>query len=111
MIEVFASLVHPPRLFIADEPTGNLDYWNAQQILDLLLKVNEGGMTVLMATHNREMVDLLHRRVVVLNSGVVVSDKEGSGYEIDLLTLPQARGMSPQPTAAEDLEFTEIVIE
>ncbi|MFA6436268.1 MAG: ATP-binding cassette domain-containing protein, partial [Candidatus Gracilibacteria bacterium] len=77
------ALVHRPKLLIADEPTGNLDYWNTKQILDILKKVNESGTTVLMATHNREVVDEMHRRVLILNQGVIISDKENSGYELD----------------------------
>lgn len=105
------ALVHHPRLLIADEPTGNLDYWNAQQILELLLKVNEAGTTVVMATHNRELVDQLNRRVVVLNNGRIVSDKEGSGYEIDLLAHPGFASTPLEEAIGEDLEITEIVIE
>ena len=78
------ALVHRPKLLIADEPTGNLDYWNTKQILDILKKVNESGTTVLLATHNREVVDEMHRRVLILNQGVIISDKENSGYELDL---------------------------
>lgn len=87
------ALVHNPRLLIADEPTGNLDYWNAQQILELLIKINAGGTTVLMATHNREIVDQLRRRVVVISQGVIVSDKDNSGYEMDLFSIPHRKSL------------------
>ena len=79
------ALVHHPRLLIADEPTGNLDYWHAQGILDLLLKINDKGVTVLMSTHNREIVDQIQKRVVVINGGRIVSDKKISGYDINLV--------------------------
>lgn len=82
------ALVHKPRLLIADEPTGNLDFWHSQQILELIKKVNEMGTTVVMATHNREIVDQIHRRVVVINNGVIVSDKDNSGYDLELLSNP-----------------------
>lgn len=87
------ALVHHPRLLIADEPTGNLDYWNAQQILELLLKINQQGTTIVMATHNREIVDQLQRRVVVISQGVIVSDKDNSGYEMDLFNIPHRKSL------------------
>lgn len=79
------ALVHHPRLLIADEPTGNLDYLNAQGILDLLLAINAEGVTVIMATHNREFVNQIQRRVVAINHGKIVGDKETSGYEVELI--------------------------
>ncbi len=74
------ALVHNPNLIIADEPTGNLDPHNAKEIIDLLLKINKNGVTVVLATHNPALVDHIHRRVVRLEKGRVVSDKEQSGY-------------------------------
>lgn len=79
------ALVHRPRLLIADEPTGNLDYWHALSILDLLMSINAEGVTIVMATHNRELVDRLGRRVIALRDGQIVSDKSNGGYEVDLL--------------------------
>lgn len=106
------ALVHHPRLLIADEPTGNLDYLNAQGILDLLLAINAEGVTVLMATHNRELVDQIQRRVVAINHGRIVSDKETSGYELEWVvasseTLADALGESLGELVGE-LEITEI---
>lgn len=83
-IAIARALVHRPRLLIADEPTGNLDFKRAQEILDLLLEINRGGATVIMATHNRELVDQVRKRVVTLNSGEIISDKENSGYDVEL---------------------------
>jgi len=74
------SLVHEPRLLIADEPTGNLDPINAREITNLLLKINKLGTTILLATHNKEIVDHLKRRVVVLESGKVASDRKIGKY-------------------------------
>lgn len=74
------ALVHDPKLVIADEPTGNLDPESAEGILDLLLKLNKEGSTVLLASHNKSLVDRLQKRVVRLDDGKIVSDKAHSGY-------------------------------
>jgi cell division transport system ATP-binding protein len=76
------ALVHEPRLFIADEPTGNLDPLISWEIIQLLQRVNELGVTVLTATHNAEVVTALRRRVVGLEEGRVVRDEVG-GYHRD----------------------------
>ena len=73
------ALVHEPRVIIADEPTGNLDPLISWEIIQLLLRINELGTTVLMATHNAEVVTALRRRVVALEDGRVVRDEVG-GY-------------------------------
>lgn len=75
------ALVHDPKLLIADEPTGNLDPTSAKEILELLKKINEGGATVLLATHNKGLVDGLQKRVVRLENGKIKSDKAHSGYD------------------------------
>jgi cell division transport system ATP-binding protein len=74
------ALVHDPRLIIADEPTGNLDPLISWEILQLLLRINELGVTVLMATHNAEVVTALRRRVVALEEGRVIRDEAGGAY-------------------------------
>ena len=76
------ALVHDPHLLIADEPTGNLDPVNTEEIIKLLLKINKLGTTVLIATHNKEVVDNLKRRVIVLEAGKIISDKKIGKYEI-----------------------------
>jgi len=73
------AMVHEPRLIIADEPTGNLDPLISWEIIQLLLRINELGTTVLMATHDAEVVTALRRRVVALEEGRVVRDEIG-GY-------------------------------
>ena len=73
------ALVHEPRVVIADEPTGNLDPLISWEIIQLLLRINELGTTVLMATHNADVVTALRRRVVALEDGRVVRDEIG-GY-------------------------------
>jgi cell division transport system ATP-binding protein len=73
------AMVHGPRLIIADEPTGNLDPLISWEIIQLLLRINELGTTVLMATHDAEVVTALRRRVVALEDGRIVRDEVG-GY-------------------------------
>ena len=74
------AMVHDPRLFIADEPTGNLDPVISWEIIQLLLHINAMGVTVLMATHNAEVVTALRKRVVALEAGRIVRDEVGAAY-------------------------------
>jgi cell division transport system ATP-binding protein len=74
------ALVLRPPLLVADEPTGNLDPATAWEVMQVLLRVNAAGTTVLVATHNREIVDLLRRRVVALERGRVVRDERSGKY-------------------------------
>ena len=74
------ALVHSPALVIADEPTGNLDPLISWEIIQLLLRINALGVTVLMATHNAEVVTALRRRVVALEAGRIVRDEPGGAY-------------------------------
>ncbi len=74
------ALVHDPRLVIADEPTGNLDPLISWEIIQLLLRINELGVTVLMATHNAEIVTALRKRVVALEDGRIIRDEVGAAY-------------------------------
>jgi cell division transport system ATP-binding protein len=73
------AMVHDPELVIADEPTGNLDPLISWEIIQLLLRINEMGTTVLMATHNAEVVTALRKRVVALEAGRIIRDEVG-GY-------------------------------
>ena len=74
------ALVHDPRLVIADEPTGNLDPLISWEIIQLLLRINGLGVTVLMATHNAEIVTALRKRVVALEDGRIIRDEIGAAY-------------------------------
>ena len=74
------ALVHDPRLIIADEPTGNLDPLISWEIIQLLLRINELGVTVLMATHDADVVTALRKRVVALEEGRVIRDEVGGIY-------------------------------
>ncbi len=74
------ALVHHPLLIIADEPTGNLDPISTWEIIQLLLKINSLGTTILLATHNKVIVDKLSRRVVEIEDGKVIRDNEKGKY-------------------------------
>jgi len=69
------ALVHAPEILIADEPTGNLDEENARQIVELLLKINREGTTIILASHNKEIVNQINKRVITLKRGALVSDR------------------------------------
>jgi len=74
------ALVHQPKILLADEPTGNLDAINANEIIDLLLRINKFGTTVVLVTHNKEIVNRLNKRVISMDHGVVTSDQERGKY-------------------------------
>lgn len=74
------ALVNNPVILLADEPTGNLDPTNAREIMHLLEDINKRGTTVVVVTHNQEMVDELQKRVISLKHGKIVRDEERSGY-------------------------------
>lgn len=74
------ALVNKPSILLADEPTGNLDPKNSWEIMQLLEEINENGTTVLVVTHNRDIVNAMHKRVVTMKKGVIVSDEEEGEY-------------------------------
>jgi cell division transport system ATP-binding protein len=82
-VSIARAFVNHPPLLIADEPTGNLDPETSMGIMQLLYRINKTGTTVLMATHDREMVDRMRRRVVALEEGKVVRDQKRGGYGED----------------------------
>jgi len=81
-VAIARALVHSPRILIADEPTGNLDPVNTWEIIELLQRINGKGTTVIIATHNRQVVDRVNRRVILMKGGKVISDQEGGKYVI-----------------------------
>lgn len=81
-VVIARSLSHCPKLLIADEPTGNLDSINAQEIINLLLKINNFQTTVVLVTHNREIVNALKKRVITLDRGIIISDQDKGRYVI-----------------------------
>ncbi|MGN0305267.1 MAG: cell division ATP-binding protein FtsE [Lachnospiraceae bacterium] len=74
------ALINRPPILLCDEPTGNLDPKNSWEIMKLLDQINKKGTTVLVVTHNREIVNEMQKRVVTMKKGVVVSDEEKGGY-------------------------------
>jgi len=80
-VSIARAVVNHPPLLICDEPTGNLDPDTSVGIMQLLYRINRAGTTVVMATHDREMVDKMRRRVIQLEGGRVVRDDRRGGYE------------------------------
>lgn len=81
-LAIARALVHRPKIILADEPTGNLDMVNSHDVVKLLLKINELGTTVILATHNREVVNSIGKRVITMEKGLVVRDQIGEGRYI-----------------------------
>lgn len=74
------ALVNRPSILLADEPTGNLDPKNSWEIMQLLEEINEQGTTVVVVTHNREIVNAMQKRVIAMKKGIIVSDQEEGEY-------------------------------
>jgi cell division transport system ATP-binding protein len=81
-VAIARALVHRPPLIIADEPTGNLDPISSWGIIQLLLKINKLGTTVLLATHNKDIVNRLKKRVITLDQGKIIRDHSKGRYAI-----------------------------
>ena len=79
-VAITRALVNRPSILLADEPTGNLDPKNSWEIMKLLEQINENGTTVLVVTHNREIVNAMQKRVVTMKKGIIVSDEEKGVY-------------------------------
>ena len=82
-VAIARAIAAQPPVILADEPTGNLDPGNSMEIMKLLEEINNRGTTVLVVTHNREIVNSMKKRVITMRKGVVVSDeKEGEYHEV-----------------------------
>jgi cell division transport system ATP-binding protein len=79
-VSIARALIQQPKLLIADEPSGNLDPVTTWEIIELLFKVNQQGTIVLLATHDKEVVDTLERRVISMKEGKITSDQEKGKY-------------------------------
>lgn len=77
------ALVNNPPILLADEPTGNLDPKNSWEIMRLLEEINKRGTTILVVTHNKEIVNAMQKRVITLNNGQIISDIQRGGYGED----------------------------
>ena len=80
-VAIARALVNRPKILLADEPTGNLDSNNAWEIMKLLEEINERGTTVVVVTHNIEIVRVMNKRVITIKKGVVISDVDGGSDE------------------------------
>jgi len=78
-LAIARALIHRPRIILADEPTGNLDLVNTYDVVKLLMKINELGTTVILATHNREVVNAIGKRVITMEKGKIVRDQVVNG--------------------------------
>ena len=78
-LAIARALIHRPRIILADEPTGNLDLVNSYDVVKLLMKINELGTTVILATHNREVVNAIGKRVISIEKGKIVRDQVENG--------------------------------
>ena len=81
-VAIARSLSHRPVLLLADEPTGNLDEVNAGEVLDLLLKINQLGTTVILATHASDLVNKIKKRVVTIEDGRITMEQEKGKYKL-----------------------------
>jgi cell division transport system ATP-binding protein len=81
-LAVARALVNHPDLILADEPTGNLDPYNTYEVISLLEKINKNGRTVILLTHNREIVNKLNKRVITMENGAIVRDEEQGKFMI-----------------------------
>lgn len=81
-VSLARALIHRPKVIIADEPTGNLDPISTWELIQLLLRINELGTTIILATHNKDIVDRIGRRVVALDKGRVIRDHKKGKYVI-----------------------------
>lgn len=79
-VVIARALVHRPKILLADEPTGNLDTMNTNEIIDVLKKINAFGSTIVLVTHNREVVNGLKQRVITLSDGRIISDQAQGKY-------------------------------
>ncbi len=81
-LAIARALIHRPKIILADEPTGNLDMVNTYDVVKLLMKINELGTTIILATHNREIVNAIGRRVITMDNGKISRDQIEQGKYI-----------------------------
>ena len=82
-VAIARAIVNKPMILIADEPTGNLDPNTAAEIMMILEEINDNGTTVIMATHDSNIVDTMRRRVISMSSGEIISDNKKGGYSLE----------------------------
>ena len=79
-VAIARALVNEPSILLCDEPTGNLDPENSWEIMKILDEINKRGTTVLVVTHNMEIVQAMKKRTITMNNGKIISDVEKGGY-------------------------------
>ena len=79
-VVIARALINQPDIILADEPTGNLDPYHSLDIVKLLLRINEMGTTVVLATHDKEIVNTLNKRVITLEDGIIIRDEENGRF-------------------------------
>lgn len=82
-VSIARSIVNRPKILIADEPTGNLDPTTTWEIMEILGEINNSGTTIVMATHNQEIVNTIKRRVITFEEGLIVRDQLRGGYNLE----------------------------
>lgn len=81
-VAISRALVNQPLLLIADEPTGNLDPVTSEEIMKLFNRINHMGTTIIMVTHNKDLVNAMHKRVINIEDGRIIADQEKGGYHL-----------------------------
>ena len=78
------AIVNQPSIVIADEPTGNLDPETTWGIMEIFHRINQSGTTIVMATHNKDIVDTMQRRVIAISDGKIIRDVAQGGYDDEI---------------------------
>lgn len=81
-VAIARAMIHRPAVIIADEPTGNLDHVNADEIVNLLMKINQLGTTLILATHSKDIVNKVKRRVITIDDGKIIKDDPHGDYTL-----------------------------
>ena len=81
-VSIARALIHRPEIILADEPTGNLDPYHTRDIIKILSKINDGGATVILSTHDKETVNALQKRVITLENGRIIRDEEKGVFSL-----------------------------
>jgi cell division transport system ATP-binding protein len=100
-VAIARAVVNKPAILLADEPTGNLDPTTSAGIMALLERINQGGTTVLMATHDASIVNQMQRRVIELSNGTVLRDEQSGGYQTQ--AVPIQRGTVSNTTGIQTI--------
>ncbi|MCK9393323.1 MAG: ATP-binding cassette domain-containing protein [Candidatus Paceibacterota bacterium] len=81
-VSIARALIHRPKIILADEPTGNLDPYHSRDIMKVLMKINEAGSTIILSTHNKDIVNNIKKRVITIDDGRITRDEENGMFFI-----------------------------